>query len=314
VATDAVCPAIWHRCERQARVPLHISLRVQWMLLTPHRRFKFRPGNFTGNVKRLIFVAAFLIGVFLGSSGFPFSFTPEQASATHCGSSEQSRKYVAQFSTLAAYGIDGYIGYVPGTLLYPECDKIANFFNVVQNNSNTSTGWVQAGVRIGALTHSTHNATYQVYSEEMTGCGTYSRHLHGTPPANNSAYYVSYTGNTSTRCGAIYYQYAIRVGSWYNAPISYRYLNVASPQWSAQTELGTSKVPAYWEWTGNVTFGHPSTSLANGMAWYNYPAGTRNEWSSSTGATAWNNWPNSPPIRYCSDVAYRAFRSQWSLC
>jgi len=268
--------------------------------------------SLSNGVKRAFLVAACVAGFALGLLGFPSAGGPTPAHALACGASTQSRAYVAQLSTVAAYGIDGFIGYTPGSLFYPQCDKISLFFNVQQSNSSSGIPWVQAGVRIGYLTEGYYNTTYQAYSEQ-NNC-LYSRATYGTPTTSNALYYISYTGNSATVCSVTFYEYAIRRDDWFNSPIAYRYLNVPSPQWSAQTELGTTRSPSYWEWTGNPTYGAPSSDLSHGMAWYNQPVNSWNEWSFSTGATSHQTYPATPPISYCLNVAYRAFTSKWGIC
>lgn len=256
-----------------------------------HRR-SWRP-TLVGSSLSLLSLLAFAAGALTGG----FWGTAETARATHCGTPNQVRKYVAQLSDEAAYGVDGYIGYTNGSLIYPDCNKIAAFLDVRRVITDPST-WVQVGVRVGLLTQNPHvyNAVYTVYSEEQSACN-YFRALHASPTSTNKPYYVSYDGNTASRCSATYYEYAIRRDSW----------STPSRTVPCCCQLRPGR-------TGNVTFGNPASSLGNGMSWYNQPIDTWSEWDAATGATWFHNYPASPPLRYCPNVQYRAFTAAWSVC
>lgn len=256
---------------------------------------------------RVLLLLVFVVATIGGAAGSAFLYGPEEAHATHCGTTSQALKYSYQNSTLAAYGIDGFVEYAPGTLADPACNKIANSLSVATSDV---LNWIQVGVRIGyTSTADTYDGTYQVYLERKdNGCLPYSRSSWGTPTAANSPYYLSYTGSYTDAymgtCFLRYYLFDIRRDDWYNAPFATTYLRVASPKWIAQVEIGSLKTSPPWSWTGTVKFGNPSGTLAYGMAWFDYPGGqTWNEWTSGTGA---NTGANSP-LCYTSNVAYRAF-------
>jgi hypothetical protein len=253
-------------------------------------------------------VLVFILAALTGAAGTALIVAPsERAHATHCGLSSQVLRYSYQNSTLAAYGVDGFVEYAPGILSDPACNKIANSLSVTTADR---ANWIQVGMRIGYLsTNDTYDSSYQVYLERVdNGCLPYHRSSWGAPSATNSAYYLSYTGNYTDAfmgsCFLRYYLFDIRRDDWYNAPFATTYLRVSSPKWIAQSEIGSLKGSPPWSWTGTVKFGNPSGTLAYGMAWFDYPGGqTWNEWTSGTGASTGAQ----SPLCYTSNVAYRAY-------
>ena len=225
-------------------------------------------------------------------------------------STPQARLYGSQLSTLAAYGVDGYVQYAPGILIDPMCQKIANYLNVMPSNSGSITQWIQVGVRIGVKQVNVDwDSTYQVYVESVNACFGYSRTVFGQPSGTNRAYYINYTGSQTWSCTPTQYEYAVRRDDWYNPPTSYRYISVPSPQWHASSETGSNQNPPNFPWLGTVSFGNPSDSLANGLHWYNTAGGgTWNEWNSAATTRA------SSGRVYCSQVAYRAFQVKNTSC
>jgi len=166
----------------------------------------------------LAFLVAMLGGMLVQSGA---SFTGKSASAASCGSLQ--RAYVAQFSTLAAYGVDGYVGYDPGAgVAFPECNYIADFLNVSPSNANPST-WIQSGVHIGKAPVGMPSQIYRAYEEANNPCTGYNITFYGQPPSTNNAHYISYTGLYS-QCfpHGTYYRFAVRLYSWLNPPSIYR--------------------------------------------------------------------------------------------
>ena len=268
-------------------------------------KFRLHAMPLTTSAARLaiVFVAAAAIQVL--SMGLN---APDLAHAA-CSGSTQARTYGSQGSGLAAYGIDGYIQYAPGTITEPECRKIANYL-AVYPLPNTGTAQIQTGVRIGVKAiNASWDSTYQVYAESVNACMGYSRIVYGSPTATNSAYYINYTGSQSGVCSPVQYEYAVRRDDWANAPFTYRYLPSASPGWEVSSESGTFySPPGTFPWLGTVSFGNPSNDLGYGLAWYNISGGTWNEWTSSSTSNAGTQ------RTYCSQVTYRAFQVKNSAC
>jgi hypothetical protein len=85
---------------------------------------------------------------------------------------------------------------------------------------------------------------------------------------------------------------------------------VASGPWIAENEA--LKDSTAWPDTGQPWWGHESATtwpLAYGLAWYNYSAGTWNEWTSTQGGTT--GYISDPSgqtqqYRWCVDSVNRA--------
>lgn len=92
----------------------------------------------------LVLAASFLAGI----QGTRI-LTPSDASATHCGSSTQQSRFSGQASIPAAYGIDGYMQYAPGTLSDPSCNKVVMGLFV---NTSNRLSFIQVGIRQGYQT------------------------------------------------------------------------------------------------------------------------------------------------------------------
>lgn len=219
---------------------------------------------------------AFLVGLVAGAAyGLePWRATP--ANASHCGLAAPGvYHHTQQRSVVAAYGIDGYVS-ASGTLADPQCNKIVRLLNVSPDAQNPTT-WVQNRVRIGYQASNPHvyDSTNKVYIKSLGNCFAYSRTVFGSPLSTNQAYYISYTPSQNLySCSSNQYAYALHRDDWYNPPLSYKYLRVASPEWLASVEVGTLKSPNVWVWLGPVYFGSPSSDLSHGLAWYNQPLGT----------------------------------------
>jgi hypothetical protein len=179
---------------------------------------------------------------------------------------------------------------------------------VAQSPTQAGLSFIEIGVRIGYVNSGTQTS-YQVFTEQKSDCGGYTHNVHGTPAANNYAYYVYYTGYTQYYpCIVPRSEFAVAQGDFYNPPIGYRWLDAASPVWAAKVEIGSRNSPPSYEWTGEARFGNPSGDLSHGLAWYDQPNGTWGTWSSQLGANLRSDFP---PVR-CSQVNYRAFRTIYS--
>jgi hypothetical protein len=241
---------------------------------------------------RLVFAAAFAAVGYVASS----ALDGNPAGAASC--SFVGRQYGAQFSNVAAYGMDGYIQYPTNGLSDPNCDHVVWYFNLTATNS-TIVRWDQIGVNVGIEPDGVHTSQ-SVFAESNDYCG-YHYSSFGTPPYVNTAYYLTYTGVYSNLyCSSTWYQFAARDGAWTNPPYTYLTLDVASPQWSAAQEV--LRQGSLWENPGPSYFGFPSYDLGHGMAWYNQPANTWGTWASNQGSIF-----SSANYTACSDVALRAF-------
>jgi hypothetical protein len=163
----------------------------------------------------------FIVAVTAGAMVARIVPTPstDSAKAAACSGSA-SRQYVWSRSSLAAYGVDGYLRHPSGSLVDPDCSFLAHFFAVADPGSPVGA-WVQVGLTVGVLPNPPGGVptTYKIYSDGVNNCGTYNLVNHGNPTASNRAYYLSYTGTTGTSCNTTFYQYAIRKDDWYNQPI-----------------------------------------------------------------------------------------------
>jgi hypothetical protein len=105
-----------------------------------------------------------------------------------------------------------------------------------------------------------------------------------------------------------YYSFGIKRDSWGSAPFTTSLLRVASPPWTAQQELGSLKPSLPWEWLGTTYHGAPASDLGHGMAWFDQPNQTWNEWSSAVSTST----AADSPLVYCDDAgsSYRAFHTK----
>jgi hypothetical protein len=266
--------------------------------------------RFAGGLRAAqIFV--FLISVAAGGLLATAILPPQGADAGSCSGSPQ-KQWVFRQSSLAAYGIDGYLRHPSGAISDPSCNFLAHFIAVF---NSSGTKWVQVGLTIGVLPSPPDGpggapTTYKIYSDGINHCGTYNLVNHGDPTSSNRPYYISYSGQSGTDgCGS-WAKFNIRKDSWLNQPIWYRYIDVASGPWIAENEA--LKDSTAWPDTGQPWWGHESATtwpLAYGLAWYNYSAGTWNEWTSTQGGTT--GYISDPSgqtqqYRWCVDSVNRA--------
>lgn len=264
----------------------------------------YRPARLQRLALGIVFAVALMAGLH-----FPPVLGQQEAQASHCGTSSQRSAFSAQQTTEAAYGVDGYLQYAPGSLTDPACNKIVMGFFV---NTSDKQSFVQVGSRIGFLsTGGSYDSAYQVFVERVDACLDYSRVTFGAPPSVNSAYYLYYTGSSTNIFCVPFYTFAVKIGSFGSAPLTYGLLRVASPPWTAQTELGSLKTSPPWSWLGTTYHGNPSTNPGFGMAWYNYGDQTWYEWDTAIATQKFTQVTTgfSQPLTYCPDVSYRAFHT-----
>lgn len=226
-------------------------------------------------------VAGYMVGLettqtVRAASCNPFSFSPQF-------------RYSTVSSSLAAYGIDGYIAYSNGALTDPACDHL-NYDLTLFNQDATPPGWVQAGVAVGLF--NTVYTTWRSYAEQ-TDCYYEFFHTTNSPPGNQ-AYYIQYTGDPPYICpyggGRYVYPVAVRNGSVYSPPVFYTVLYASNGHWSAQYEAFTRHYGTpLWESSGTAYWGLPYTDLGYGMHWYNQPTGQWNTWTSAPGCNAYTS-------------------------
>ena len=255
-----------------------------------------------------LFMLALLLGVVAGSA-----WHTADVDAASC-SGGASRQYAWRQSTLQAYGVDGYLRHPTGSLSDPDCSFLAHFLSLTDPSSPVGS-WVQVGLTIGVLPTPPGGVptTYKIYSDGVNNCETYSLANHGNPSSSNAPYYVSYTGETGTSCSTTWYRYAVRKDSFGNQPIWYRLIDSADGVWVAQNEAYKRANVSAWPDTGEAWWGHQTSStwpLGYGLAWYNYGAGTWNEWTSSQGGTTYYDPTiGSNEYRWCVDSVNRAQHS-----
>jgi hypothetical protein len=240
-----------------------------------------------------------LVGLALGAA--VAGRASQSANATTCLPTT-SKQWAYIYSNVAAYGIDGYLGYDSTSIAAPDCDAVVSFI-VAQLTGHVP--WVQAGVYTGRNPDGNWYSTYRIYTDNTNECSAYDFTDFGNTVSTNYAYYMTYTGwfPGSSWCGNPAYTWAIRVGDWYNAPIDYRTIDVSNGQWSAQLEVHSRS--GVWPNNGARTFGSPSSDLSHGMSWYDQPNNTWGTW----GSTQSDNGPlqqGGSTYKYCVDVAYRA--------
>ncbi len=263
--------------------------------------FLVRPGRIVARQpSRLLAYGLLLLGGLAGFVGAG-QLLSNHAFAVTCPNPSQQLNYGYQNSTLAAYGVDGYVENGASTLGNPDCDKIVAWIGVAKQ-SDPNNNNIQTGSRIGYGSSGTQYSR-EIYVEKTDPCLGHTHTVFGAPPSWNYPYYVTYDGVAwNFGCGyGTSYEYAIRKGDWYSAPFLWGYLSVASPIWAAKAEYGTRDYS--FDTTGIHKFGNP-TSLPYGLSWYNQPVDTWNSWTS--GATVGSTSPSI--IVYCSQVAYRAFK------
>jgi len=255
-------------------------------------------------------VGSWLAGV-LGS-------TPPLASAQTCGTQQKQWVYVT--STLAAYGFDGYLRHPSNSLQNPNCNFFAHFL-AVHNSSGSK--WVQVGLTIGVLPSPPDGpggvpTTYKIYSDGVNHCGSYNLVNHGDPSGANRSYYINYFGQSgSDGCGS-WAKYAIRKNDWFTSPIWYRYIDVASPKWTAEHEV-LRQTSDPWQDNGQPWWGHETATtwpVSFGLHWYDYPSGTWNTWNSAGSGPGYISQPGGLTQQYswCVDSFWRAHRAKKGSC
>ena len=192
------------------------------------------------------------------------------------------------------------------------CNKLVMGLLVrAPTGSSVQGSSLQIGIRYGYQTQQFADLSPKVFTERVDspGCVGGSRLTWGAPSAQNAAYYIYYTNSSTNMFCIPYYTYGLKRDDWFNAPPTLLLHSVLSPLWSAQQELGSLRPSPPWHWLGTTLHGSPASDLGHGMAWYNQPLGTWNEWSSSIGTTV--NVVNGAPVQYCDDAgsSYRAFHT-----
>jgi hypothetical protein len=251
----------------------------------------------------VLFVATFFLTEQVASL-----VSPHPVSASHCGGSAhggQQLRIDGQFTTPAAYGVDGYLQYASGTLPNLSCDKLVMGLFV---NTADRLSFIQVGIRYGYRDDTVVDSSRTVFVERVDkNCLPYSRVGFGSPSATNSPYYNYYLATSTNMFCVPFYTFGIKRDSWINAPFTTSLLEVASPRWTAQQEVGSKYSSPPWEWLGTTFHGHPTSPPGYGLAWYNQPLGTWNAWNSTISTTT----VSASPFIYCDDVgsSFEAFHT-----
>lgn len=124
---------------------------------------------------------------------------------------------------------------------------------------------VQIGVFQGTITDRTSPNRMHMYVESESMCAnSYNVDDLGEPPTPNYAYYVNYTGGTTTYPCGFQYQWAYRVGSVTSPPVYTSYMSAYQDNPSTYTEIywaGSPREVIKTNWFGlnhqhNVNLGY----------------------------------------------------------
>ena len=237
--------------------------------------------------------------------------TVSPALAVGCG---QIHCYGGQgSSTTFVRGVDGYIWATAVVLDDPLRNFQAHFVNLCPQSA-CNTGWAQIGPFQGSINADRVTAVCPIstcvrsqtaihmYGENTDGCTNYTITDFGAPPAQNTAYYLSYSGISQFFDCKTQYKYYFRHGSISNPPDGSAWLGAISGVPIAESEVinGEAIATDYFGLDG-------SHGINDGFGLHVLQGATWNIWNAAS-VPGTSTLQYQPPY-YVGKKAYSAFQT-----